>query len=221
MAAIRRGRARVSLLPPTRWCVPRRRRRRSNPLVRARTKKPLNMNELSCARIWFSIGAVVTAIVGMAVSWIGGVIISDYLCGLIRSSEPISAVDLLQGLPIVDLFVQIAYKPLSFDKWLFFISFTIMFVGAYYAEKRTAIRENNSRERQRQQLVGALPPDVEKYNEPLAKTKETECVVCQHREKSVAFVPCGHRCCCRTCSEANDKCPVCRSIPTGRFRIFD
>ncbi len=39
-----------------------------------------------------------------------------------------------------------------------------------------------------------------------------ECVVCYTREKDVAFVPCGHFCCCAVCYVSlGSKCPLCRA----------
>jgi hypothetical protein len=50
------------------------------------------------------------------------------------------------------------------------------------------------------------------------------CVVCFSNEKSVAMVPCGHRCVCTACAErfsGGGKCPMCRTTLTGVIRVFD
>jgi hypothetical protein len=50
------------------------------------------------------------------------------------------------------------------------------------------------------------------------------CVVCFSNEKSVAMIPCGHRCVCTTCADRvreEGKCPMCRSSIQGVMRVFD
>jgi len=50
------------------------------------------------------------------------------------------------------------------------------------------------------------------------------CAVCFTNEKSVAMIPCGHRCVCTTCAElfsGGGKCPMCRTTLTGVMRVFD
>jgi hypothetical protein len=47
-----------------------------------------------------------------------------------------------------------------------------------------------------------------------------ECVVCMDRGKTTAFVPCGHLCVCETCAEACDICPMCRTVPQTKMRIW-
>ncbi|BET02345.1 leucine rich repeat and sterile alpha motif containing 1 [Nesidiocoris tenuis] len=39
---------------------------------------------------------------------------------------------------------------------------------------------------------------------------ENECVVCMNDQCQVAFVPCGHLCCCQICSSNLSICPICR-----------
>ncbi|CAH0600590.1 unnamed protein product [Chrysodeixis includens] len=41
---------------------------------------------------------------------------------------------------------------------------------------------------------------------------EAECVICMDAQSEVVFVPCGHMCCCQSCSgKEMDSCPMCRS----------
>ncbi|XP_026725956.1 E3 ubiquitin-protein ligase LRSAM1-like [Trichoplusia ni] len=41
---------------------------------------------------------------------------------------------------------------------------------------------------------------------------EAECVICMDAQSEVVFVPCGHMCCCQSCSNKEmDSCPMCRS----------
>ncbi|XP_014246408.1 E3 ubiquitin-protein ligase LRSAM1-like isoform X2 [Cimex lectularius] len=40
---------------------------------------------------------------------------------------------------------------------------------------------------------------------------DTECVICMNSECELVFVPCGHLCCCRGCSQKLAQCPLCRS----------
>jgi hypothetical protein len=142
-------------------------------------------------------------------------------------------VDFVSGLPFLDLFVQLDPASRELDASLLFVMVCGILIGAWFVdnEKRSAsIPAAAAAAVPRQPPRRVIDPvdddvvvvnNIVVYNEPPARSKETECVVCQHREKSIAFVPCGHRCCCRTCAEANDKCPVCRSNPIGRFRIYD
>ena len=50
------------------------------------------------------------------------------------------------------------------------------------------------------------------------------CVICMSEEKSIACVPCGHKCLCEGCGNndiTKDKCPICRE-PIGMFmRVFE
>jgi hypothetical protein len=55
-----------------------------------------------------------------------------------------------------------------------------------------------------------------------AKTTENECVICLTASKEVAFIPCGHLCCCSKCGLKTSllQCPVCRLNITSRQKIF-
>lgn len=48
----------------------------------------------------------------------------------------------------------------------------------------------------------------------------SECVVCMELESQVIFLPCGHVCCCQTCSDALQSCPLCRGSISQRVRIY-
>ncbi|KAM9271577.1 E3 ubiquitin-protein ligase LRSAM1 isoform 2-T2 [Morus bassanus] len=50
--------------------------------------------------------------------------------------------------------------------------------------------------------------------------KKSECIVCMEQETQMVFLPCGHVCCCQTCSEQLHTCPLCRKDITQRIRIF-
>ncbi|NXF29502.1 LRSM1 ligase, partial [Nyctibius bracteatus] len=50
--------------------------------------------------------------------------------------------------------------------------------------------------------------------------KKSECVVCMEQETQMIFLPCGHVCCCQTCCERLNTCPLCRKDVTQRIRIF-
>lgn len=49
---------------------------------------------------------------------------------------------------------------------------------------------------------------------------ETNCVICLERKREIAFLPCGHRCCCPTCSDSIQQCPMCRTLFTSKVKIF-
>uniref|UniRef100_A0A8C1DRF0 Leucine rich repeat and sterile alpha motif containing 1 n=1 Tax=Cyprinus carpio carpio TaxID=630221 RepID=A0A8C1DRF0_CYPCA len=73
-----------------------------------------------------------------------------------------------------------------------------------------------------QQLTPPLTP-----NTPLTPTapspdrfSSSECVVCMEHESQVIFLPCGHVCCCQTCSSALQSCPLCRGSISQRVRLY-
>ncbi|KAK2417444.1 Prokaryotic RING finger 4 [Trifolium repens] len=46
------------------------------------------------------------------------------------------------------------------------------------------------------------------------------CVICIDQKSTVAFVPCGHMCCCKTCSRPLKICPLCRGRIKQVLQIF-
>ncbi|KAF5196629.1 E3 ubiquitin-protein ligase sp1 [Thalictrum thalictroides] len=46
------------------------------------------------------------------------------------------------------------------------------------------------------------------------------CVICEDQEYNIAFVPCGHLCCCRSCSSKLTNCPLCRRRIEQAIRTF-
>lgn len=52
--------------------------------------------------------------------------------------------------------------------------------------------------------------------------EERTCLVCQDNRVNVAFIPCGHLCCCEACSNhsALTSCPFCRNQIERRQKIF-
>ncbi|XP_051957614.1 E3 ubiquitin-protein ligase LRSAM1 [Xyrauchen texanus] len=48
----------------------------------------------------------------------------------------------------------------------------------------------------------------------------SECVVCMEHESQMIFLPCGHVCCCQTCSDALQSCPLCRGSISQRVRLY-
>ena len=55
-------------------------------------------------------------------------------------------------------------------------------------------------------------PTVDELHIKLYKGLD-ECVVCMDEKPQLAYVPCGHVCCCKDCSSvlADKKCPLCRA----------
>uniref|UniRef100_A0A672RX05 E3 ubiquitin-protein ligase LRSAM1-like n=1 Tax=Sinocyclocheilus grahami TaxID=75366 RepID=A0A672RX05_SINGR len=73
-----------------------------------------------------------------------------------------------------------------------------------------------------QQLTPPLTPST-----PLTPTapspdrwSSSECVVCMEHESQVIFLPCGHVCCCQTCSDPLQSCPLCRGSISQRVRLY-
>ena len=59
---------------------------------------------------------------------------------------------------------------------------------------------------------------IEEENRQLKE--ERLCKVCLDSELQIAFLPCGHMCCCSVCALSLNKCPVYRSRASGTVRIF-
>ncbi|XP_070532119.1 E3 ubiquitin-protein ligase LRSAM1-like [Ptychodera flava] len=62
----------------------------------------------------------------------------------------------------------------------------------------------------------ALPPAAEPSAPAIEVTAHVnaECVICMDRMSSMAFMPCGHVCCCYQCASPIDSCPMCRTTIT-------
>jgi hypothetical protein len=75
------------------------------------------------------------------------------------------------------------------------------------------------------QLSTAIQKFLKNYSDKQATTID-ECCVCMNnpKEKSYVFSPCGHRPCCKACSDVivanNSRCPICREV-SKYIRIFD
>jgi len=52
------------------------------------------------------------------------------------------------------------------------------------------------------------------------KTESLVCKICEEFQINVVFIPCGHLCCCETCGNKVQLCPVCRSEITKRQKTF-
>ncbi|XP_061867344.1 E3 ubiquitin-protein ligase LRSAM1 isoform X3 [Colius striatus] len=61
---------------------------------------------------------------------------------------------------------------------------------------------------------------LEQPTAPTAPLLQPECVVCMEQETQMVFLPCGHVCCCQSCSQKLHTCPLCRRDIAQRIRIF-
>ncbi|XP_054249303.1 E3 ubiquitin-protein ligase LRSAM1 isoform X3 [Indicator indicator] len=50
--------------------------------------------------------------------------------------------------------------------------------------------------------------------------KKSECVVCMEQETQMIFLPCGHVCCCQSCCQRLQTCPLCRQEVSQLIRIY-
>lgn len=50
--------------------------------------------------------------------------------------------------------------------------------------------------------------------------EKQECVICIDSPVEVVFIPCGHACACTACSDMVNSCPICRSRPTHKNKIY-
>ena len=59
-------------------------------------------------------------------------------------------------------------------------------------------------------------------NENNILKKQTQCVVCREKDRSMLFLPCKHCICCQECSDNlyTNKCPTCRTDITDKQCIF-
>ncbi|XP_077140045.1 E3 ubiquitin-protein ligase LRSAM1 isoform X2 [Ranitomeya variabilis] len=55
---------------------------------------------------------------------------------------------------------------------------------------------------------------------PDVASRLSECVVCMELEAQAIFLPCGHVCCCASCGDALQTCPLCRRDISQRIRIY-
>lgn len=57
-----------------------------------------------------------------------------------------------------------------------------------------------------------------------AESEDFECCVCMEAQKSHIFIPCGHFCVCQACagiiSATTQECPVCRSVSSKVFKVY-
>ncbi|CAH8838956.1 unnamed protein product [Trichobilharzia szidati] len=60
--------------------------------------------------------------------------------------------------------------------------------------------------------------DFSPPNEMVARV-EHECCICQDALCETIFLPCGHVCCCKKCSESLSLCPLCRSNLRHRIQL--
>ena len=49
------------------------------------------------------------------------------------------------------------------------------------------------------------------------------CSICLDKPRTMALVPCGHKCLCSGCASKWDKqkCPMCRKLVTSTMRIYE
>lgn len=66
------------------------------------------------------------------------------------------------------------------------------------------------------------PPMAVPNGNKEADETDVLCVVCKERGREVAFIPCGHRCCCSLCSNRirPKACPLCRQAFSTTLRVF-
>ncbi|KAI3410095.1 hypothetical protein GPALN_006457 [Globodera pallida] len=59
---------------------------------------------------------------------------------------------------------------------------------------------------------------------PAESSPENLCAICFSEENTYAFIPCGHLCACKQCSnvimEDDPNCPICRRHANGTIRIY-
>ncbi|KAF7804780.1 E3 ubiquitin-protein ligase SP1 [Senna tora] len=108
-------------------------------------------------------------------------------------------------------------------RWYKFASMGLTVFGAYLIAKHAIqyfLERKRRRELQRRVLAAAAKRsgqdnEGEKADNLSDGTKRDRampdlCVICLEQEYNAVFVPCGHMCCCTTCSSHLTNCPLCR-----------
>ena len=52
------------------------------------------------------------------------------------------------------------------------------------------------------------------------RLERLNCAVCLVEQRAVAYVPCGHVACCRTCAPKMDTCPLCKAVVRTRVPVY-
>ena len=93
--------------------------------------------------------------------------------------------------------------------------------GQFYEDKKhgqgTLTRTNGDKYEGQWHQNQYIPGSADEQN------KSTTCVVCQVKQREMAFSPCNHCCVCTGCAifdKFNGKCPICRQPATGMLRIY-
>jgi hypothetical protein len=64
------------------------------------------------------------------------------------------------------------------------------------------------------------PPMAAEKKQPVEEAEDKTCVVCMDQQRSIAFAPCGHVCCCVKCADDVAKCPMCQAAFTLKLKVF-
>jgi hypothetical protein len=54
----------------------------------------------------------------------------------------------------------------------------------------------------------------------VAPAARPQCAVCMADEATMLFRPCMHLCCCKVCAERVEACPLCRTLISGKEKVF-
>lgn len=110
-------------------------------------------------------------------------------------------------------------------RWYKYASMGLTVFGFYLIAKRTIqyFMERRRRSELQRRVLAAAAKRSGQENEGLNEKADIEsdgakrdrlmpdiCVICLEQEYNAVFVPCGHMCCCITCSSHLTNCPLCR-----------
>jgi len=92
------------------------------------------------------------------------------------------------------------------------------------AEEEALRKRELDRARREAAEEGAVAAGAGRGAEGGSAEEVPECCICLDREKSHAFLPCGHRCACMDCAAifvaGSSLCPICRKRVEGSVQIF-
>lgn len=108
-------------------------------------------------------------------------------------------------------------------RWYKYASMGLTAFGFYLIAKRTFqyIMERRRRWELQKRVLAAAAKRSGQENQDVDEEADNEtdgakrvmpdiCVICLEQEYNAVFVPCGHMCCCITCSSHLTNCPLCR-----------
>ena len=66
-----------------------------------------------------------------------------------------------------------------------------------------------------------VTPSVMTPQDEVRQMQEAKiCKICRSRDIAVVFLPCGHLASCLECSSTTNRCPICKTMPSDKVRVY-